>query len=238
MLPEGGTYRVRATLGAAGNATTTIVPKGYWNLAIAEFDEANDSLSCWINDAATPEIYTGATSGSPNRNIGIGCTSYSYSGYQIWRGRLWGAGIANGRLTTEERLLLWNGGQGISFEDLKSSQDPVAVSLWSKIIYAWPLEALDGSNQSPDVTGHCPLTPGGNVSFVTDPKFGSCMYTNDNGGLIASGTSGHPLESKDLSTWFIWSLAEIKQGDDFPPMMSRYDGFGTFKGLRCYWESD
>lgn len=221
-----GYFKPSAILGAAVDSANTLIRRGLWAFVMAEFDFDNDTVSLYANG----EFIGSATSSAsmPAVDVTIG------GPFNPWRGLIWGAGIINGGLTAEEQNILWNNGDGISFADMAASSDPATISLWNKMVYAWQLD----SNSFIDSKGNNNLTPTGSVTIDTSDKFGACARFDHSAYLTAVGSHAQGLESANHSVYFAWIYAEIISTDTFPVIISRYPGFDTFQGIRCYWESN
>lgn len=226
-----GYFRPSAVLGNAAQSANTLIRRGLWALVAAEFNTDTGDVNLYVNGQLVGT--TTSSANTPGIDFVVGGTNYGDNSYQTWRGLLWGTGVANGGLTTDEHALLWNNGEGIRFADISASSDPAAVSLWNKLIYAWQLD----TDTYLDSKGNKNLTQSGTVTIDTSDKFGPCVRINRAGRLIASGSNAQGLESTH-STYFSWIYTEVISSDNFPAVISRYDGGGDFKGIRCYWESN
>jgi hypothetical protein len=233
-----GTFRMQMNLssGVTG-AALGVVPRGSWKLMIGEVTHASGDLALYADGVL---LGTGLKTIDGIQPYDLTVAGTAYGGddtYQTFRGRLWGVGVANGLLTTAEKAVLYNGGDGISFAALAASADPDAVSLWAKIIYAWQLDN-DSASTYVDSKGNKNLTKFGTVGHVIDAKFGRCLNGTKAGRLVAVGSNAQGIESSVSATYFAWVFSEVLSTDDNPGILTRYDGINGVQGLRSYWLSD
>jgi len=232
-----GYINATAVLGAQVQSSNALTPRGLWAFVMGDFDFVNRLITLYVDDVnrGTAPAEVGPQT---NIDITIGGINYSSEGISGWRGDIWGAGIANGGLTADERSLLWNSGNGIRFDDLSTRTDSVSQSLWAKMAYAWQLDDDATGDTYIDLTGHKNLSKSYTLTNRDDSKFGRVTNFPKSGKLTAINSSSDGFESNDHSTYFAWVFAEVEQTDDFPSVISRYNGGGNFQGIRCFWTSD
>lgn len=226
-----GLVRVSVVLGSASERASDYMSAERWGLVIGDFDFVNNVISASINDSMPTSFQ--ALSDRSNDNLVVGGTGYYSNAYQTFRGRIWGAGVANGGLTDKERDILWNNGSGITFAALAARIDSAAAALWNKLLWAWQLDEPAGSTVYTDAKGDADLTKSGIVETTVDPDFGQCAVFARNGRLIGPGPA---LEGTRV-VYFAWIYPEVKPSDSYPAVMCRYDGQNIYQGIRASYAS-
>jgi len=231
-----GTFNISAVMGAQVDSGNQIVPKGQWKFVIADMDLANGVVSLYVDNVLAETKNVDAIS-RPELDLTVAgihrTTDYTFNSF---RGLLWGAGVYNGAMSQSDRDALWNGGDGISFNELAATNP----TFFAALAYGWQLNDTAGALTLVEAHGATPLTvePSDARTTLQDPKFGTVSAFNHAGRARAIGTSTGSREAADHVAYFCWVYSGVQEGDSFPSVLSRYSGVGDYMGLRSFWISD
>lgn len=232
-----GTFQVSAIAGANGDAVNSLVDKGQWKFCIADFDIDAGTVSLYVDNVFKGTAPT--VEGFERPAVDLCLAGYATGPFGTggqFRGLLWGAGVFNGAMSQAQRDALWNGGDGVRFSQLAVA-DP---SLFDAIVYAWQLDDAGSASALTEAHGRTALMvePSGARTAFQDTKFGRVSEFNHAGRARAIGTHSGSLEVSNRCAYFCWVYSDVQEGDDFPAIISRYEGIANYMGLRSFWVSD
>lgn len=209
-------------------------PLNQWYFLTGTIDRATGFNQLRVNGSIANTQTFGGGPAHPAFDITVGNSSASTAENSVFTGLMWGAGVINGDVSDAEAAYLYNNGQGRRFYDISIDPDPVAVGLWSRVVYAWQLNDDAGNTNYLDAKGNKNLTKTGTVSNFLDPVFGKVAYfpaNANNGCLRAHGSYGLLAPRK---TYFAWALpyrSTVDPNHVFTCCVVSYDGVSDNEGL-------
>ncbi len=145
-------------------------------------------------------------------------------------GLMAGAGVVNGAISAAEAAYLYNSGSMRTFADLSQSTDPMAVSLWARMYYAWQLDELATQTNYRDQKGRKDLTKLGTVGSYVDPQMGRVAQFDRTGYLRAVGVYGPTSWHRTMFAWVKSTMPATPLHDDM--LMGNYDSVSEGKLLQ------
>lgn len=205
-----------------------------WYFLTGTVDRTTGFNQLRVNGSVVSTVtYTGGFA-HPPADVSVGNSTYSDPTLSVFTGLIWGAGVINGDVSDAEAAYLYNGGQGRRFYDISIDPNPVAVSLWARVVYAWQLNENSSETVYLDAKGNKNLTKTGTVSNFLDPVFGQVAYfppDANNGCLRANGSYGLLAPRKTYFAWAYPYRSTVDPNHVFTCCVVSYPGISGNEGL-------
>lgn len=205
-----------------------------WYFLSSTVDRSTGFTQLRVNGAIADTKTTPGGPAHPAADVSVGNSTAANPALSVFTGMMWGAGVLNGDITDAEAAYMYNNGRGRSFYEMSISTDANAISLWSKMVFAWQLNDDSANTSYLDAKGNKNLTKSGTINNYIDPVFGKVAYfppTANNGLLRAVGSYGFLTSRK---TYFAWALpykSTVDPNHVFGCLVVSYPGVSDNEGL-------
>ncbi len=218
-------------VGQSTNATPAsyITSRGDWHMVMLDQDVIAGTNLLYVDGVLRSSQNMPAIASPRAYDFSVGSSTYSDPALNGLLGYLAGAGVIDGGITAAEAAFLYNLGTMIPFAQLASSADPRAVSLWSRMYFAWQLDELPTQSTFVDQKGHKDLSRVGTVGSFVDARMGRVASFNRTGYLRAVGAYGPTSWHRTLFAWVNSSMVHGSGHQDM--VMGNYDSVQEGKAI-------